>query len=203
MSKPKVMLGIPTMGAVNPLLMVSVLLFMREAIDSGLYNLSIFPTVNIVPVDNARNSIVDNFLKSDCTHLLFIDSDTIPPQDTVMKMLNAGKEIVSGLTPIIEYDYEKREYYRKWNCLDMNEKPIEPNTGIQIAKVAGSSCIMIQRSVFEKMEKPYYRFQYKDDNGKETMVGEDIFFTIKALAKHIYVHVDTSIVCQHQKSCIF
>ena len=50
-------------------------------------------SVNVAPVDRARNNIVDVFLKtrlsdgSFLTHLLMIDSDTIPEEDAVERLL--------------------------------------------------------------------------------------------------------------------
>ena len=201
-SKPKVMLGVPTMSSVHTLLMTIILSWMAEAYSTGKYNLSIYPTVNVQPVDNARNEIVKAFLESDCTHLLFIDSDTIPPLDALKRLLAHDKPIISAITPIVEID-EQGNPWRKWNCVDTNDEHVKPNTGVQECKGAGSSCIMIKREVFEKMESPWYRFQYKDDNGKDVVVSEDIGFIVRAISLGIKTYSDTNILCKHAKNFLF
>lgn len=200
---PKVMIGVPTMNSVNPLLMMVLLSWVADGYRYGKYELSVYPTVNVQPVDNARNDIVEAFLKSDATHLFFIDSDTIPQLNALEKMLAHDLPIVSGLTPIVELDEETQNYYRKWNCVGMDDKHMTPNTGLRQCKGAGGSCIMIKREVFEKMKMPYYRFIYKDDTGKDVMVSEDIYFVINALSLDIKTMADTTILANHMKNCLF
>lgn len=199
--RPKVLIGMPTMSSVHPLTMMIVLSWMSKAYQIGKFDLSVYPTVNVQPVDNARNQIVKTFLESDCTHLLFLDSDTIPPINAIDRLLTHNKPIISALTPIIELSQTGMPY-RKWNCVDENDEHMKPNTGVNKCKGAGGSCILIKREVFEKMKPPYYRFVYNDDSGKDVIVSEDIYFIINALSLGIETYADTSILCQHAKQVI-
>jgi hypothetical protein len=183
--------------------MTVIVAWIAEAFTTGLYNLSLYPTVNISPVEKARNDIAKHFMESDATHLLFVDSDTIPPVDAIMKLLALDKPIATALTPIVEFNEQTRNYWRKWNCVGMNDVHMQPDTGLQQCKGAGSSCILIRREVFEKMPQPWYEFRYKDDNGKEKEISEDIMFVIKALSMGIETWADTSILCQHYKSVLY
>lgn len=205
---PKVMIGLPTMGHIHVWLGVIILSWMADAFRNREYDLSVYPTICVQPVDNARNEIVEEFLKSDATHLLFIDSDTLPPQDAIKKLLRVNQPIVSGLTPIMEIN-EQEEIWRKWNCVGLDDKHLQPHTGVLPIKGAGSSCIMIKREVFEKVPRPWYRFRYEDDNGKTTfngeplIISEDIHFIMQAISRGIPVYCDTSIVCKHNKAMNF
>lgn len=205
--KPKVLLGIPTMSSVHSLLLLCVSTWIAEAAESGLYNLSIYPTVSVQPVDNARNEIVKVFLESDCTHLFFIDSDTIPPLNALRLMLAYDKDIITALTPIIKYDENRKNdsggFYPQWNVVTLNDEVIKEDIGLQEVKTAGSSCIMIKREVFEKIPKPWYRFLYEDDNGKETQISEDVLFCIKAANAGFKVWCDTTMKCGHAKQTIW
>lgn len=200
---PKVAIGIPTMASVHPLTMMVILYWMKESYTKHEYDLSIIPTINEQPVDNARNHIVKDFMASDCTHLLFVDSDTVPPVDALKKMLNHNHLIISALTPIIELDEKSGEYYRKWNCVDEKDQFMQPNTGLRLCKGAGGSCIMIKREVFSKLTPPYYRFLNKDDDGKVVQVSEDIYFVVSALSIGIRTYADTSIICKHYKPALW
>ena len=197
--KPKVMLGIPTMGSIHTHLVLLILNLMAKASTEGKYGLTIYTTVAVQPVDNARNEIVRTFLEGDSTHLLFIDSDTVPPPDVIDKLLAMNVPIATGITPIVDYNEQTKEFYRKWNVVDMDDKHVEPNTGIVQARGAGSSCILIRRDVFERLEFPWYRFLYQD----KYVISEDIHFTAKANGAGFKTYADTSIICQHAKTTMW
>ena len=202
MTKPKVLIGLPTMASVHTMLLMTIVSWMAKAFQGSEYNLSIYPTVNVQPVDNARNEIVKAFLESDCTHLLFVDADTIPPLDAIEKLLAHNLPIVSALTPIIEMTKDGAPW-KKYNCVDTDDKHMRPNTGLRECKGAGTSCLLIRRDVLEQLEMPYFRFKYQDDTGKQVFVSEDIHFIINCLSKGIKTMADTSIICQHYKNFLF
>lgn len=209
MKKPKILIGLPTMGSIHVMLSITIMSWLSQAYKDGDYDLSVYPTVAVQPVDNARNEIVREFLASNCTHLFFVDSDTMPPQSALRQLLRVNQPIVSGLTPIVELDEKKKEYYRKWNCVGLDDKHLTPNTGVLRVKGAGASCILIKREVFEKLEDPWFRFRYEDDNGKKTFKGEpliiseDVHFIMQAVAKGIPAYCDTGVVCTHSKATIW
>lgn len=198
---PKVMIGLPTMHYMHVYLAVTIMSWLTE----NKIPLRLYPTLGLQPVDNARNDIVEEFLNGegkDCTHLFFIDSDTIPPQDALYKLLAVDKDIVSGLTPIIDHHDKDGKFYRKWNCADHDEI-IRPDTGIRPITGAGGSCLLIKRKVFEKLEKPYFRFLYEDDNGKPVIVSEDIYFLMKAIGAGFEAFCESSVICKHYKSTLW
>jgi len=207
-AKPKIFIGIPTMGSVHVFTMIRILKFCTDAFAHQRYSVVIYPTSGVSPVDNARNEIVTEFLKGDATHLLWIDSDTIPPEGSLDKMLKDDKDIISGITPIIEYD-EKRSksdsngYYKKWNCVGTDNKFVMPYTGIVPIHGAGGSFLLVKRAVYEKMEKPWYRFLYKDDNSTDCFIGEDVSFIAKSISLGFKPFCDTSIQCGHSKQIIW
>lgn len=199
MRAPRVMIGLPTMHYLHTYLAVVIMAWITQ----NKVALKLYPTMGISPVDNARNEIVEEFLNGegkDCTHLFFIDSDTIPPVDALEKLLALDADIASGLTPIIAHDDKSMMFYRKWNCVDMKEEFVRPNTGIHQIIGAGGSCLLIKREVLEKMEKPHFRFLYQDDNGKPTLISEDIYFLTKANGLGYKAMCDSSIICKHFKS---
>lgn len=214
MKKPKILIGLPTMGSVHTFLMVQILMWCTEAQQDGKYNISIYPTMSVQPVDNARNEIVETFLKSDCTHLFFIDSDTIPPPDALDKLLALDCDVASGITPIIELDQNRVNdssgFYKRGNILGMDNELLKPDTGIQDMKAGGGSCLLIKRKVLEDLQKPIFRFVYKDShpegvsfNGSKDMMSEDYYFCAKALGKGFIMKCDTTLIAKHQKSVLW
>jgi len=55
-------------------------------------------------VNRQRNHLIAEFLKTDCTHLLFVDSDTGFNGEDINRMLAAG-------VPVVGVNYPKREYF--------------------------------------------------------------------------------------------
>ncbi len=48
----------------------------------------------------ARNQMVTRFLKSDCTHLMFIDDDVTFPADGIIKLIDHDLDLVGGIYPL-------------------------------------------------------------------------------------------------------
>jgi len=51
-------------------------------------------------VDDARNDLVRQFLETDCTHIMWIDSDLYWDGADVVKLARAGKDIAAGIYPL-------------------------------------------------------------------------------------------------------
>lgn len=203
-NKPKILIAVPTMGSINTLLVTSITKWIAEAANTGLYNVSFYPTACVSPVDRAREEIVDVLLDSDCTHVFWIDADTVPREDALRRLLAHDTDIVSGLTPIIVYDETRKDsdsngFKKKWNCVGLDEKHLTPNTGVHDIFGAGGSCLLVKREVYEKLDRPCYKFTYKDDNGKDANISEDIYFTLMARAHGFKPICDTSIIAAHYK----
>lgn len=197
----KVMIGLPTMSYVHTFLMSRILGWLLD----NKVNLAFYATINSQPVDRAREEIVDEFLKTDATHLFMIDSDTIPPHDAIYKLLDADEDIISGLTPIVAYDKDKEIMYRKWNCADFDGNLLSPNTGIKEVRGAGGSCLMIKRNVLETLSRPCFRntFKFSNDGKVEHFISEDVFFIVKAIGQGFKPKADTSVVCMHYKQTLW
>lgn len=192
---PKIYLSVPTISHD-----IHAWLALRIHEWTNRHDLVFRPMVGVQPVDQARNEIVKEFLQTDCTHLFMVDADTIPPTEAIEKLLNQKQPFISGLTPIIDGGNAK---IRKYNAVDLEDKEILPNTGVHISRGVGASCVLIDRKVFDYVKPPYFRFIFEDDNGRECFVSEDIYFISKLIQANITPLVDSSVVCQHVKRCIF
>jgi len=137
-------------------------------------------------ITRARNYIVDEFLRSDCTHLLFIDSDIgFNPHDVItllaMTEPDSDKEIMCGPYPKKCISWEKVKVAVDKGFADQDPQilsnfvgdyvlnPVEGTTEIKIDEPVevlegGTGFMMIQRSAFEKYAKAYPEFSYKPDH---------------------------------------
>lgn len=140
-------------------------------------------------ITRARNYCVDEFLRSDCTHLMFIDSDIGFNAQDVLAMLAMQSEdpnadpydILTGPYPkkCISWEKIKVAVDEGFADEDPNEldkfvgdyvfNPAEGTTEIPIGEPAqileaGTGFMMIRRNVFERFAEAYPQQSYKPDH---------------------------------------
>jgi len=111
------------------------------------------------PRDEARNDIVQTAQEMDTKYLLFIDDDTAPPNHTITRLSyvldNSDDDIgiCAGIycsktdppAPLV-FDKEGNGSFWKWKV----------NTVFPCERI-GTGCMMVRMSVFDKLEKPYFK----------------------------------------------
>lgn len=100
-------------------------------------------------VSRARNSLTYAFLKSDCTHLLFIDSDLVFSGEQIKKLIDHDLPVIGGFYP------KKKEGPIEWVCNAFKDKLEPAENGLQEVRYIGTGFIMVKREVFEKMIAEY------------------------------------------------
>jgi hypothetical protein len=169
---------------------------------------------------DARNSAVEQFLtERDAQWLFWIDTDMGFAPDTVDRLIEVAdpvkRPIVGGLcftqretgedglggwktsaAPTV-FDWVHTENQQgfaiRWDY--------ETDTVVQCAGT-GSACILIHRSVFERMFEKYGRSWYDKafNPSMKQETSEDLSFCMRALALNIPVHVHTGVKTSHQKT---
>jgi GT2 family glycosyltransferase len=212
-SEANLLIAIPTLGAIHPILASRLI---RWAGTLPRDRVHFYFAFKVAPVDRARNQIAKVFMNDTThggtrqfTHLLMIDSDTIPPEDAVTRLLAHGSPIVTGLTPIVTYDgKDVQTYDNAFLARETDENGIVTKThvaprrtGLKEVFRCGASCILIAREVFEKLDQPYFRFVPNEDNTKHVR-SEDIDFCDRVRALGYRILADTDVVCQHSKEVL-
>ena len=200
--KNKVYISIPTKsGQVYFELMIRLLGWSHQSIPVVI-NFEPFQA----PVDHCRNTIVKKFLATDCTHLMMIDDDIVPPAKSLERLLFHDKDIVGAVCPVIGPDKDNK-LIKTYNAYmtDANDNLIQhawPNSsGLKEVAVVGTGCIMIKREVLAKMNvvAPFLT-KYNKQTGIKTM-GEDVAFCRLASDMGISIYADFKLKCKHLKSC--
>jgi hypothetical protein len=137
-------------------------------------------------ITRARNYLVDEFLRSDCTHLMFIDSDIgFDPNDvialSVIAEAGSDKEIVCGPYPKKCIAWEKIKRAVDKGFADKNPENLEKYVGdyvfnpkegtgsipldepVEVLE-GGTGFMMIQRSALEKFAAAYPQYSYLPDH---------------------------------------
>jgi hypothetical protein len=158
-------------------------------------SLNFFYLFNESLITRARNYCVDEFLRSDCTHLMFIDSDIgFDPHDVLSLAAfmdpdaeaDDRKEIMCGPYPKKTIAWEKIKTAVDKGFADKDPNDLEKFVGDfvfnpkdtedgqiridQPCKVleGGTGFMMVQRSAFEKFDKAYPDFTYLPDHVRTT-----------------------------------
>ena len=122
-------------------------------------------------VTQGRNLCVSGFLESGLTHMLFIDSDILFNAESIFKMIERDKDVISIPYPLKTLMWDKAfkkmqkgeikkpDDIRKWlhtypmKIADPNNVNID--RGVIEVTHSPTGCMLIKRQVFDKMIKAY------------------------------------------------
>jgi glycosyltransferase involved in cell wall biosynthesis/GT2 family glycosyltransferase len=166
----------------------------------SIYNLKIPKNVNVdfnyffgYRIDQIRNLIAHVAIRDKYDYVLFLDSDIIMPKDTLNKMLELQKEIVTGI-------YVQRNPNKKITEVHMNGKNI---TDLEFFKgkkyieadSSGFGCILVKTKVLEEVGYP--QFEYHPALTIEDTFSEDADFCVKARKLGYTINVLTDLHFDH------
>jgi len=103
---PKVFLATPMYGGMCTGYYTQSILQLNNLLrDSGVDCMMSF-MFNESLITRARNGLAKAFLDTDCTHLFFVDADIRFQAQDVIRMLNAEKEVICGIYPKKEVNWD-------------------------------------------------------------------------------------------------
>ena len=122
-------------------------------------------------VTQGRNLCVSGFIESGMTHMLFVDSDILMNAESIFKMIDRDKDIISIPYPLKTFNWDKAfdaikkgqikkpSDIHKWtNSYPMRVKDtndIVVTEGVIEVTHSPTGCMLIKREVFDKMIKNY------------------------------------------------
>ena len=157
-------------------------------------------------IEIARNESVEGMLESGSEWLFFLDSDVIAPPNAIERLMSYGLPIVAGMY----YMRGPRQGVLHPCCWKKKKEGEEGDTKEQYVPITefgfgtllevdavGAGCLLIHRSVLEKMkEKGIKYFEYTSDH-KGSGMGEDFDFCHKVKQLGYKVMVDPTVMCEH------
>jgi FkbM family methyltransferase len=195
-TKKKILIGIPTNKYIEPETFKSI---WDLTVPEG-YELD-FQYFFGYQIDQIRNLIADWAKRYD--YLFSVDSDIVLPKDTLVKMLAADKDIISGLYIQRIPNTHTLEVYMdtpNGGCTNIPYELIKDRPVVEIA-ACGMGCALIKGDVFRKLDYPH--FVYKSAINHNDTISEDVYFCMKARQAGFKVWADSSIMCDHKGSTYF
>ena len=164
----------------------AVLLFQQECMKKGV--LSTYSLLKSSLVQQGRNLCVSEFLSADMKYdyFLFIDSDIDFSPETIFTMIEKNKDVIACPYPMKTLNWDKIWRRLHSEAIDKPDhlmkagftfpikvkdtKNISVNDGVCEVTHAPTGCMLIKRSVFEKMVEKYPELKINQTtiiNGKE------------------------------------
>jgi len=161
-------------------------------------------------IDNARNKIVERALNGGFDYLLFLDDDNPVPPDTLTKLLEDDKDIVTApilvRTPDSAGEHGLCAFYSKeYDGVRMYDsiKEFRDEGYLHRIDACGMGCTMIKRRVLEALRKKHGTpfefgeirevFQVEDKKFKARTMSEDMEFSERAVDTGFEIWLDDRI----------
>lgn len=211
-SKPKLFVAMPVYGGFHPH-------FVNCLLKTALHppcEMEFASKVGDSLVSRARNNLANDFLESDCTHLLFLDTDLIFSPEQIGRLVSHDVDIVAGV-----YPKKQRELAYVLNMDPAYPDP-EPN-GLHRMRYAGTGCLLIKRRVFEVLRERHPENAYGPEGGENFVsrqdffpvgvkvfpdggrryLSEDWYFCQNAIEAGFIVWADTAVAIKHCGDCVY
>lgn len=136
---------------------------------------------------NQRERLLEQAKKVNSDYILWIDSDMMFPSTTAVRLLEHNKDIVAcnytkRTKPLKTVAYTNLNDWDSW-------VPMEPQDELVKVQGVGMGCMLMKLDIFEKIQKPYFEFRYKEDT--QDYFGEDFILLGKLREQGYDVYIDT------------
>jgi hypothetical protein len=140
-----------------------------------------------------RQQLVDEALDTECTHILWLDSDMKFPANLLDGFLSHDKDIIA-CNYSTRVPPHRPVAFKSANDLDVR---LTAGTGIEEAYAVGLGAMLVKREVYEKLSRPHFSVEWNEDY--TSLSGEDIYFCSKANAAgyKLYIEHDLSNFIAH------
>ena len=129
------------------------------------------------------------------THILFVDYDVLPRHNTLRKLFEHDKDVISGVYPAcqkfkISWCLSRDEDFKLMDFEDLPNNPFKVH-------VACNGMLLVKMEVFDNIEWPYWRTEYFEEGQTK---GADLYFFDKVREAGYDIWVDPKLKCGHFKT---
>jgi GT2 family glycosyltransferase len=143
----------------------------------------------------SRNLLRQHVLDKGYDYFLSLEQDVIPPPDVLERLLQHKKRVITA----IYFNYINAKEGTElapvaWSKINIEKgeryfiKPSQLNTGLIRIAVSGLGCILIHKSILEKV-----KFRYEQQHS----AFDDVFFGLDCRKNNVSIYADTNLFCKH------
>ena len=181
----KVSILVPTRDMVHSHFAYSLTQLVKTTSEAGIDVYLFFDSSTILL--NQRNNLIKSAKEVNSDYVLWLDSDMMFPPTTALRLLEHDKDIVAcnymrRSKPLKTVAYTDLNDWNSW-------VPLEPQEDLIKVQGVGMGCMLMKLDMFDKLEKPYFEFQYKENT--EDYFGEDFILLGKLRNLEYDVFIDT------------
>ena len=188
----KILVAVPNMGQISTSLALRLMEWMADGLPIILY-----APQNVMPHHRARNLCHKTFLESNCTHLFWVDADTIPSRHALRQLIDDDKPVVSAVVQAWKEGAPMAVAFR-WNETLGGYAP-HYGDGVERVDIATLACCLIERDVMERVGARAFCFEDTDEWGADGY-SETFVFCRRLGRLQIPVYVDYRLLCGHRKT---
>lgn len=213
----KLFVALPIYRQVDVYTVKSLLDLCVKQLTLGRFDMTMDEHTGECPIGRCRNDLTHSFLQSDCTHILFIDSDIKFTYEQVERILSHDEDIVGGFYTI------KQDGPTRLCCNTLADVGKPNEDGLVQMKYMGTGFLRISRKVFEVMQQELgEQLSYVEDGdgkvkhdfwrmgvaydksvGKRRWLSEDWQFCQFALDLGFSIWADAKIMLEHVGTAIY
>jgi hypothetical protein len=190
-------------------LAISLAQFAQQAQQHGV-DIQIGSICGCSVVSRARNLLAQDLLDSDCTDLMFIDSDINFEAADVFRLMAWTSDPKKGIVAGVPRTRSTTKTYIGTLDHDENGELTMNGMGLVRAKRVATAFMMVRRDVFETLDAAHPEWRYYDERSGRTVpcvfdfmktdegyIGEDYLFCDRARAEGFEVWIDPTIKLGH------
>lgn len=190
-------------------LAISLARFAQEAPQHGV-TIQIGSICGCSVVSRARNLLAQDMLDSECTDLMFIDSDINFEPEDIFRLMAWTSDPKKGIVAGVPRTRSTTKTYIATLDYDENEELTMNGMGLVRAKRVATAFMMVRRDVFVTLNDAHPEWRYYDERSGRTVpcvfdfmktdegyIGEDYLFCDRAREHGFEIWVDPSIKLGH------
>lgn len=161
-NQKKLLLALPIYGSLESRFAFSLIEAIGRFTKSNPgFDVQMTPLIGDSLVCRARNSLTRLFMESDCTHMLFIDSDLTFSPEQIIRLMSHDVEVVGGLY------CKKQDGPDAELVINVCANPIQidggTKDGLMTVRYVGTGFLLVEKSVIQRMIDKWPEIAYKED----------------------------------------
>lgn len=157
-----------------------------------------------MPIDKARNMLVEIALSKNADYWLWMDTDNILPDNALDTLIKNMDDKKADLVSAIYFEKSKPYYpvirqYHSGGFWKIENPPLG-----QIIEISGcgmGACLM-RPDIFKKISYPWFKFNHETWGHKDIQLSEDLYFCRQLIKAGLKLYCNTGLVAAHIGSSV-